>query len=315
MRELTPAQLVRMHADGELSPDEAALLAAQVKQDSILRAGIEFEESLRSRVSAVMRAQAPAAPGDLADRVRAALGAVEPVSDAASHHDQKRDARRSSAGWLTRWLADPRRANLAAVAATLVVVVGAVLFGIFGPRLDDLGFGEPTPADAVTAVAQFAVDEHGRCARRGADLALQSAESVEHELSSVLGAPVSVFNLEPQGYRFVGGEQCPDDVCGLPTGHVMYQRRPGSTGPAMLSLFILPECSRFSRGHCGAKECGEWQVARGCRKKVLLRVDGPLRYFLVCCDDSDLVPLATRLEEQIAMQRERSGSPQAPPGG
>jgi hypothetical protein len=314
MSEPTPAQLIRLYSDGELAPDAVATLNDLLTREPRYRQAVRFEEELRARVGAAMKAEFPAAPGSLADRVRAAVMAARQAETepAARPTVARRPTDRTT---LAGWWAGPRRANIFAVAATLLIVASAVLIGVFGPRLDDLRASARAPQpsqDAVTAAALFAVDEHGRCAGGGASLRHQTPRDVESALTSLFGTPVTVFDLGPKGYSFVGGERCPEDVCGQPTGHIMYARQSDSHGPAMVSIFILPECTTFSRGPCGQRECGEWRVAQGCRKKVLLRAAGPLRYLLVCCDDGDLRGLATYLEGLLVSRRPtgESGSPE-----
>ena len=81
MTDRMKAQSLRMNADAELAPQESAEVQRSLEADEQHQRWVEFEQRLRQRGGSVMQEQTPAAPADLAARVRAALAEAD-ASDA-----------------------------------------------------------------------------------------------------------------------------------------------------------------------------------------------------------------------------------------
>ncbi len=127
MKDATGPKLIRLYCDGELMPEQAERVEQGLKEGREARDRLEFEKELRRQVGAVM---APgSAPPGLAERVRRQLAEVAP---------EEAFERRFS---IASWFRGPTHANIFAVAASLAVVAGAVLFGIFGRTIDEWGRG------------------------------------------------------------------------------------------------------------------------------------------------------------------------------
>jgi anti-sigma factor RsiW len=122
-----PPNLIQSLADGELPPESAAQLERRIAADEGLRAevaaGVRFEHKLQSRVGAVMSESVPGCPPDLADRIRSRLASADRAGVAAT-------VETAPPRW-RRLFASPQRASVAAIAASLLLIAGAVLFGIF----------------------------------------------------------------------------------------------------------------------------------------------------------------------------------------
>ncbi len=245
------------------------------------------EKKLRERVGAAVTSSCPCAPQWLLPRVRETLAGVDgPI---------KLSRRRSLARFV---FAEPHRMNVLAVAATLALVAGAVLFGIFGNPIDRVA--PASAADLISDAVQFAEKEHGECAgsvREAMDKIDQTdPNKAQFALENWLGAPIDVFDLTSVGYQFVGAGQC-----GMPvparSGHLIYRKQveAGQRAP-LLSVFMVR-----NQGQCRGKLCqgldkGKWgcvsECGVKCSHKVMRGTDGTIVYFLVCCDDRDLEPVS-----------------------
>ncbi|MHC4947169.1 MAG: hypothetical protein ACYTG1_02750 [Planctomycetota bacterium] len=280
-------RLIRRYCDGELSPDEAAAVERRIAADPRVRDAVAAERALRERVRAIAEAEAPAAPGEVRRRVLASLAAERADAGATVI------ARVGGAA--------PRRANVFAVVATLALVAGAVLYGIFGPRIDDHRADPAT--NLVVEDAIWASEEHTACAddglHRDRKLRRRGVEDVEDDLREWLGVPsVRVFDLSAAGYRLLGAGHC--KVPGpVPSGHLMYAR--GGAEPALVSLFVVPDRGQFE-GAPPPSGGDPWFAIDGgprCRKSVLNTTEGDLVYFLVCCDERDLTAVAGEIARQL----------------
>ncbi len=291
-----------MYADGELPPDEAAAVERLLEADEAQRERVEFEQTLRRRVGKVIEAQAAAAPAGLAEQVRSALaGADDPAPEGGEVADQ------DSGGFGWSWLAGPRRANIFAVAASLMVVAGAVLWGIFGRTIDS----HPGPVDLTPALARFVADEHIRCADssqvRANKAKFRTPAEVEAKLSRWLGAPLNARpmtdGLAKLGWGFTGG-----GYCGVPvaerSGHLIFTRDLPDVGPIMLSIFVIPDDGYSVRE--GDRKVsvrpGRWYPLpsdRKVRREVWIMSDGELIYLMAACVGGELPGAARALQEAI----------------
>jgi hypothetical protein len=313
MPDPTDATLIRQYADGELTPDEAAAFEQRLQSDPDLRAAVEFERTLRTRVAAVMQTDAPAAPADLADRIHAALAGADstqaadapdapdatparpetgpvagrigpgaPPAAAAAAHDRGTGGSRRP------------RANIFMIAATLVLVAGAILIGIFGPSIDQL----PPAGDLVVDAADWVSSEHGRCTTDtdvvDTKLSWHDPAEARRQLAAHLQvSEVSIpLALEEIGYEFVGAGRCMLPAGGLKSGHMLFERSANPpAGPAMLSLFVVPDVGQYNRGLRLGMIPGRWYTTDGgpkCARMIRRTTDGAVVYFLVCCDEGDL---------------------------
>lgn len=286
MRDIPP-NLIQSLADDELPPESAADLARRIAADEALQAevaaAVRFERELRSRVGAVMSEAAPGCPPGLADRIRSSLAAADRAGRAAPSKAAPRRWR--------RLFVNPQRASVSAIAASLLLIAGAVLFGIFGRPIDSMVV---RAAEAAT----FAALEHQRCGSEAArnekftwsDPVIASARMHEY-----LGRTVPINDLTPEGYRFVGAAKCavPGAVRSC---HLLYLRDCAGCPRTLVSVFVMPDTG----GDVGVPvgRPWEWGVAGGpptCRKLVACCTDGRLVYLVVCCDDGRVPELTAAL--------------------
>lgn len=297
-------QDLRRYVDGEMDAEEATGFERRLERDETLRAAVEFERLLCERIATVMAAPPAAAPTDLRDRVRTAL-AEAGAGDAVAGRIRPGDEPARTAARRTIF-SGPHKANIFAVAATLAVVAGAVLFGIFGRPIDD-AMHAPSGSSAVHEAAAFAAREHNRC--RGSETKLQTKLIVRDPdraadmLASHLGVTsVPALDLSSLGYSFVGA-----GPCGVPhapaSGHMMFQRdEPIGEAYPMVSVFMVPDDGRFTPGPPIPTDAGEWdECARSpdCAHRVLYATNGELMFFICCCIDEDIDEIAEVLGGQM----------------
>ena len=147
---------LRHYIDGELPPDEARAMEARVEADASLRRAASSERLVRDRVKAVL-GEAPPAP----DALRAA---VTDLLQADAAPESETPPPRTYSIW-ERLAGVPLGANAWAVAASILLVIGAVLVGTQLDPIDDWSnrAGQLTSA---ADVAEFAATEHGACATK-----------------------------------------------------------------------------------------------------------------------------------------------------
>jgi len=294
---------VRRFVDGELAPQERAELEAAGRMPELQRQA-QFEQKLRERVSAVM-SDTPDTPADLADRIRQGLRAGAAAAD--TDPADTPIARLGSPNAEPTIAAPHRqpfvRANRYAIAASILLVASAVLVGIFGKPIDR--WFQPSAAGAAE-VSEYVTQEHDRLVRsetaRENKIDFINPETARHMLSDKLGLKdklVTVFDLESAGlnYQFVGGGMCAVSHC-EGSAHLIY-RRTGERGPAMASVFIG---HNYDQSFVRTKP-GNWQkmqLTDRCTHQVFYSTDGSLVYLLVCCDSSDMQPLAEAIGSQLA---------------
>ena len=308
MTDRMKAQSVRMYADAELAPEDAAEVRRSLEADEQHQRWVEFEQRLRQRVGSVMQEQSPAAPADLAARVRAAL--AEADAPGAPGADVTPEGPRLVLGALAlhhlrlaAWFAGPRRANVFAVAAVLALVAGVVLFGIFGPQI---GTG-PQSAGLVPRVASHVAEEHLQTV---ANPAMTDAKApwtgarADEQLSGHLGRRAEVPRLSAIGYVLVGGGPCRLPGCDLAC-HLLYQRTADASavrGRAMVSLHVAIDPNRGAgrADDFADMPLGGTRIEKqaGCPNDVFMWSDGSFVYFLVCCDSGDLLNVAREMQER-----------------
>ena len=236
---------IRLYCDGELPPDEAASVARMLPEEPELGALADFERRLRQQVSEVLKTGSPPPP-DLADRIRQALAAQDDTPGWDTETPAAQPAAAKVAGRIRppaeqpgphrpRWQ-PPVQANAFAVAASLVLVVGAVLFGIFGQDIDTVR-GSRVDIAVETAVA--VAGEHVTAVSGPARAARYDTPQLAADgLDEYLGTAGCVYDLTDLGYTFVGGDTC--DVPHCDRGcHLVYRRTGSQLG--MVTLHVLPE--------------------------------------------------------------------------
>lgn len=287
-------QEIRLYVDGELTPEESARLESLIENDEALRQQVQFERKLKGHISHVITRQAGVAPEDLASQIRAKLDLADRTV-VGSISPQPRSG----------WLDGPKRANIFAVAATLLIVAGAVLFGIFGRSIDDI---RPAPIiDVITDSALFVAGEHNRCvddeAKRDQKISITDQKNAYQFIARHLGAnSVPVIDLSDIGYEFVGAGRC-----GVPSAtksaHVMFLKKQSSGDISqMVSIFMVPDTGQFLFNDSFRASLGKWEECDGVLsndQRVLITTDGRIAYFLCCCDEEDLERVAKAITFQI----------------
>ena len=293
---LTPQDL-RMLADGELSAaDQARVMDTMrvvVGGEASVGRQLQIEKNLRDAVARSMRGDV--APAALRTRIGQVLAEANVDSNAEEPVIGRIDREGASVvrdrrSWLFRAFASPQRASIAAMAAVLALIAGAVLFGIYGRAIDDVPVQRGV--DVVGNVAQYIDKEHGECTTSLEHIQQQSSfhtiSEAEVGLTEALGAPVQAFDLSELGYDFVGAGRCEVPLDEQPSGHLMYRKTVNGKPGAMVSVFIAP-VRGSCKGICSGMKAGDWAAAKAsCKRRVLYSTDGKLVYFLVCCDDRDL---------------------------
>lgn len=305
-------RLIRVYADGEMPEELLRDFESRLAADPGLRAHVEFERGLRGAVKRccgganemsheTVGMTGAAAPAWLADRVRGALdeqtAVVGRVTDAEPDGD--RSTRMNHSIRMKGLFRSPTQASFLAVAASLLLVAGAVILGIFGPQIDTLRKGP----ELVVAAAAVAAGEHGRTESRELDAKCRAACDTEKMLSERLGVAVKVIDLTEAGYEFVDSE-----LCAMPgveeCGKLLYRRIPEAAGDKTpkLSLFVMADEKQFAV-HDGARfgplspgKCHCITKNKQCQKDVRVWTDGTRVFFLVCCDTNDLQRMATFIQ-------------------
>lgn len=285
---------IRLYVDGELTPEESSRLENLIENDEALCQRVDFERKLKRHISDVITRQADTAPEELANQIRAKLDQVDrtvvgPISPQPH----------------IRWLYGPSRANIFAVAATLMIVAGAVLFGIFGQPIDDIG---PVPdTDVIMDSAKFVASEHNRCvndeASRNQKILFTDPAIAYQFISDHLETmSVPMIDLSEIGYDFSGA-----GPCGVPSAersaHVMFRKQQSDYGmPQMVSLFMVADSGQFRFNGSFGDRPGEWADCDGglsSDRRVLIATDGRIAYFLCCCDEEDMERIARAISFQI----------------
>lgn len=291
MTEFDDIQRARLYADDELPEAERADFEARLAEQPALRARVEFERRLRRELVAAM--EPVQAPEGLAGRVRVALAAEGmDGADGADGGDG------GVGGGIRRLFRGPTRANGLAVAASLAIVLTAVLIGILGRPIDHWGGAEDSVGDLVAAAAEYVSGEHDRCVSdesvRQSHCKAKSRAAAARTLAAHLGTPVTVFDLGSMGYEFCGAGES-DVPGGEPSGHLIYFRPPSEdAAPGFVSIFVVPDVGQFDGG-ADALDEGDWYESNGgprCSHVVLRSSDGRLVYFLVCCQEGEIDRLA-----------------------
>ena len=280
--------LIRLYCDGELDQEQVKQVEQHLQGHPEDRKLLESERLLRERIGAVMKDACSSAPADLSQQIRERLDDAEPAGYSFAH-----------------WFRDPRRANVFAVAASLFLVAGAVLFGILGPRLDDQVTRQAGPGQAIEAAASVA-GEHVAVVTSPEPIsrmiAYDTRAEAKLELERFLKTSLTVFDLQEAGYDFVGAMRCKVPHCER-SCHFLYRRKGDVRG--MVSLHVVPDLRQFDLGE-GELLNGElpWASARfpgnpDCPQDVVMFSDGKLAYLVVACIRDDAEKVVRAMQEEL----------------
>lgn len=312
--------LVRRHADGELDPAEQAALEGRRASDSDAAADLDravaFEDGLRASVGRVMSQDA--VPAGLRERIAAAMAAESIGGEAASESSSpdpvigRVDGARVEASAapvvetmpagtgsynFLRWMNGPRRANAAAVAAVVALMIGAIGLSVLLPSIDR--WGGPQTVSVAQQAAQFAAEEHGRCrdleAREAKIADRISVAAAEQLLRDRLSDDELVLpDLGEDGYRFIGAGPCkvPGSAVSV---HAVWEC---VEGKGMVSCFVAVDNDfEFDEGEVQQFDAAAPLIGvdgEMCMRSVVVRrVDG-LVVLIVCCRRDDLGPVAEK---------------------
>jgi len=291
---LTP-RMIRLYCDGELPDDQARQVEQRLGQDPSLRSLVESERRLKEHVGQVMAADGSPVPAGLAGRVRD-HGVGETTASAARIEVEPATASRA-------WWSGPHRANVFAVAACLVLVAGAVLFGILGPSIDSLRMRSVTDvaADAAAAVAGEHVMTTADFETIVAGMPYRTAYAADRGLAPFLGASRRTFDLRDLGYEFVAGTTCDIPHCDRGS-HLIYYKSEGTHG--LVTLHIVPDRGQIAVGNNPFPtplplSTDVVPKGSGCQKDVLVWSHEGYSYLLVVCVDEDVHRVAQRMQETL----------------
>lgn len=290
-------QDIERYADGELPASETAVLEAILQSDPELARRVErvLEERRKFRAALVRAVGTGAAPASVRERVqgllRTELAEVPVAASAAAPPLRLVPARRRSA-----FLAGPARASWLAVAATLMLVAGSVLFGIFGPRIRDRMpvQSEDTPVSEFAAAVDH---QHGESAALGTCTAQpqpwHDIEEASQALTMLLGRAVNAPDLSAAGYEFCCGGGCYMPGSGTRSAHLLYCLPAEGEKCEFLSIFMAPVETPLtavdSFGRAGRLECGvPYTVASPNGGEMAYWCDGSITWFVKSSGPTDL---------------------------
>ena len=292
------AKEIRLFCDGELSLPEAAAIESKLRDHPRANALGGFERDLKKRVATILK-DGSASPAGLADRVREALAAQGGVPDEVDSDARNRPLSDAPVPHRAWWKA-PLRANAFAVAASLVLVAGAVLFGIFGQPID--AYRAPAMVDISEAAAAVAA-EHMSARTNGPTKAARyrTPEDAGRELAAYLGKAGCVYDLRDMGYKFVGGDTCLVPRCQRGC-HLIYKGT--GTKKGVISLHVVPRSEGLqTQGTVGLNVLPLLtdKIARdaNCQMDVLVWNHGDRCYLLSVCIRRDAEAIALRMQQAL----------------
>jgi anti-sigma factor RsiW len=297
MSEPLTAKTIRLYCDGELSDEQARQVEQRLGEDPSLRSLVDSERQLKEHVARVMAADGSPVPAGLAGRVRES-GARGTTAAAGGTDVEPAVATASRAWWR-----GPIRANIFAVAACLVLVAGAVLFGILGPSIDSLRMRNlpDVATEAAAAVAGEHVLTTTMLPAVAAQARFHSRDEAQRGLASLLGTRLEIFDLGDLGYEFVAGDTCIVPQCEQGC-HLVYRRVEGM--PGLLSLHIVPDRGQITLGDNPFPTplpliTDVIPEGPECQKDVLVWSYGGHTYLLVVCVGDDTRMVAQRMQETL----------------
>jgi len=290
--------MIRQYVDGELSTEQTAEFERAMVERLDLQHAVEFERQLRRAVSSAMSTEA--APAALHDAVLRGLNEAEDAGDAVSiEAEAEAEAEAAVAGRIGGGglLSSPIRANFFAVAASLALVVGAIMFGLWVPQIDNWSHQESMPVSQLEIPAYFS-KEHCTSAAIGGRLdtapAFEDVASATIGLSGLLDRSVTIFDLSDIGYEFSYAAPC--KVCEADnrvTGRIMYKRTT-PTGAIYASIFLVP----VEYGVGTDTDTSDWEsvaTVEQCLTRVVRHRDDRFVYYLTACALRDFKMLEEHL--------------------
>jgi hypothetical protein len=302
--------LLRAYADGELSPEDARRVESILASDPRWQRSLTIEQQLRDRVHQIM-SSASAAPTELRHQIVDELQLAQPDESIATQAAQRPVAaeRPGVLALLNALLVGPRRVSFPAIAGVALLVGTVVLFGIFGPQIDQRSEPQHThPGALLAAAAEHVSKEHDRCAGDQSAFAdkliAMTREDAALRLQMHLGVEsISIFDLSDIGYHFIGV-----GACSMPgaaaSAHLIYQREVPGQPQSMMSIFVAPNHGQFP-AKCSEemKAEGRWSGVcggKGCTKTILHGEDDQLVYFLACGFRDQVKLVSETISEQLA---------------
>ncbi len=262
---------LRLYGDGELPPEDAVRIERHLAGDPQARAFIDFERQLRDRVAETFAGERPIAPTWLADRIQqssaiareteaAIIGRVG-ATDGSVDRDAVASAVIIEVAPVTPGQRSRQRINVFAAAASLALVAGTVLLGLFGSPIDSSAQAHSAHLQqAATKVAMEHLNVRISPSIRRQALTFDTCDESNREFSSFLGMPIVIPELDDIGLDFVGGGLCEVPHCDHAC-HVVY-RRAGSDELVSLHLVTgdghFPEGTFISRDATGFHDVVAW---------------------------------------------------------
>lgn len=268
--DLPIAALLRMAADGELTPELEARLRAHLDAHPGDADRVEFECKLREACACACTPDTHAPPS-LRDKVLACCRAE--ATPGPPHADETR----RRAFW-----ARPHLARFGAIAAVLTLVA-AVSFMVGRGGID---LGPVTPQVMMGRVVHFVRREHDRCAdmpvHDNAKFTVEQPSGLEPEFAALAGREVSlktILDAENHGLHFLDAGQCH-----LPSGGTAMHIRFTTDNPGVGVVSVWAQVGGTLDLDEGVTYAADDQSGVAVR---LWRV-GEVRYIMVCCTPDEL---------------------------
>jgi len=295
--------LIRQYCDGELNDEQIAQVQKHLQAHPEDQAIIESERKLRKRIEAVVKADCPHAPAGLVDQIKSEFTKQSVSSD--SEEETYAYSPRS-------WSFGPNKANVFAVAASIALVVGAVLFGIFGNPIDRRNAVDVSQTTAAIEAAESVGLEHIKLAtNRGSLDALMGCSSCDDARSAYcrqLGSEdIPKIDLSAAGYEFKNGMECAVPHCET-SYHLIFSK---SEGMGLVSIHIARDTrnlnldagepfdgkTRFktSRFYLNRKIMGQSPC-------VIAFRDDEIMYLVMACISSDTEQVIDLIQDSIVNQ-------------
>lgn len=299
MSEPLITNLIRQYCDGELNNEQIAQVEQHLQDHPEDQVIVDSERKLRKRIEAVVKADCPQAPAGLADQIKAEL----------AKHDVSSDIEVETYAYSpTSWSLGPSKANVFAVAASLALVVGAVLFGIFGNPIDRPSAGVSQATEAAESVGL----EHIKAATDNNWLDLKtrdfkSGEEAQKACSIQLSTEIPKFDLSKLGYEFKGGTMCSVPHCDRAC-HLFYKQ---INGAGLVSIHIVKDTEKLDlddgepfKNITPLKTTKFFleDDAMGNKPCVFAFSNGKITYLVMACESNDSEQIIGSIQASIVNQ-------------
>lgn len=229
MNEPLKSNLIRQYSDGELSEEQSAQVEQYLQDHPEDKAIVDSERKLRSSIKTALIADCPNAPAGLEDKIKA---------DFANESQEETYAYSQKA-----WSFGPNKANVFAVAASIALVIGAVLFGIFGNPIDRPNMVVSRASEAAESVGMehiYVATTKG-CLEDMAGSGCNNSASARKEYCTQLGSDnLPKIDLSLAGYEFKNGMKCEVPHCET-SYHLIYRQ---IKGRGLVSIHIARDKSK-----------------------------------------------------------------------